>query len=466
SLAGTVPLPGLGLASSPAMDVRVSMERFPLELVQELLPAWQVEGGRLSGALTLTGTPEEPTASGKLSFQANRIASRQDLIDPLLNVLVELNIDGRHLRVAKGEARASGGGELALSGDAYLASIWPLGLDPVDLRLAMRQASMRGRPSEAVEFQGTFNGELRLAGALGSGRWPTLSGRIGVQQGRVAFLGVAAWLAGGQAAGNQTPAVGGPVVRLPAPPDQVEGRPSASEGVPLDVTVEADEPVRIEVPAIGGSGLLEGAVLLTGTSGEPALSGDVALSQARVRYFGREFTIERGRLSFSPARGMLPEVDLQASTGTPDGPVQVQLQGDVADLGRLRLSAQPEMSREQILALLLPPIGEPGTQPWVARVNEQLAAWATEPLERAVRRALGLDELWLVPVGEEGSLRLSVGKYISASGIYVRYRRELLGRTPEQELEFSYRLRPDLTLKLTLGGEEVWRLGLNWQWSF
>lgn len=465
-LGGSVPLAVLGADARAGMDVRARMERFPLELVQQLLPAWQIEGGRLTGELALTGTLEAPTASGRLLVQAGRVASRQERLSPLTDLVLELRLDGRHLRLVQGRARSAEGGDLQLAGEAQLAAVWPVRLDPVDVQVEVRRTTLSARPSDSVELHATFTGRLRWAGVLDSGRWPTLSGRLGVSQGRATFWGVTG-LGGGS---QPLPGAGGQgMVRLPETLDRTEGRPAAARGIPLDITVQADEPVRLEVPAIGGTALAEGAIQITGTTAEPALAGDVVLLQARVRYFGREFAIERGRLSFSPARGLVPEVDLEATTSTPDGPVRVRVQGPTSDASQLRLSAQPEMSRDEILALLL---GTPGQgdaasrEGWLARINEQLAAWAVGPLEQAVRSALGLDELSLVPGGADGTLRLLAGKYLTPSRIYVRYRRELLQPDGQQELELSFRLRPDLTWTLTWDDAGAFRLGFRWQRSF
>ena len=461
---GTVPLTVLGADPTASMEVRAHAQRFPLELVREMLPAWQVEGGRLSGDVTLSGTLQAPDASGRLLVLADRLVPPQDRFSPLTDLAVELRIDGRTLTLARGQARSARGGDVQLSGQARLESVWPPHLDPVDVQLEARQASLDARPTSSIQLQGTFTGRLRLSGTWSPDSRPTLSGRLTVRAGRVTLWGFSLPVGAGGLGG-----AGEGGVRLPADLERVEGRPAAAGGIPLDVTVEAEQPVRLEVPAIGGTALAEGAVRLTGTTASPALAGDVLLSQARVRYFGREFAIERGRLSFSPARGLVPEVQLDATTTTPDGPVRVHVEGAPSEGQSLRLSSQPEMSREEILALLLPDAarsGANGRARWIALVNEQLAAWAMGPLEEAVRSALGLDELALVPAADSGTLRLLAGKYLDPGRLYVRYRRELLDPKGRQSLELSYRLRPDLTWRLGWDDRGTFSLGIEWQHSF
>lgn len=462
-LDGRIPLPGPGGGPGEAMDVRARMERFPLELLAQLLPSWRVEGGRLSGELALTGPPQAATASGRISLMADRMTAPGDRLTPLTGLALELDLKGRTVRVVRGRVGSAEGGEVRLSGGATLASVLPLRFDPVDLRAEVVDATLGARPSDTLELHGTLAGQLRWAGVLGGGNWPTLSGELGVVRGRAVFWGITAAGSGGAAGAGRE------MVRLPEVLERAEGRPAAAPGIPLDIAVVAREPVDLEVPALGGRALAEGRLHLTGTTRSPALEGEMTLSQARLRYFGREFAIERGRLTFSPSRGVLPELDLEATTGTPEGPVRVRAQGTGTDPTQLRLTAQPEMTREQILALLLGgPAPADGTsqESWLSRINEQLAAWAMGPLEEAVRTALGLDELILLPGGEEGTLRLLAGKYLTPSRVYVRYRRELLQPAATQELELAFRLRPDLTWTLWWDDRGTFRLGLNWQRSF
>lgn len=476
SASGMLPIEWPGRPpSNGGIQVEVRVTRFPLEFFDEFVPAWEVRGGRLTGQLAVTGRLDAPAAQGVLRVQADQVRPRDGTMTSLDDVRLEINIIGGQLQIVAAEARPQGGGTLNLSGAAHLASIWPLVLDPVDLRLRATNATISGRPVDALELSGTYHGELRFAGAFGPDRWPALSGAVQVRGGRVLIWGAGGWLAGGAAGDGTLP--GGrmgvqPAPSLPGPRGSpgTEGRPAVSPGVPLDVTIEATDPVQLDVPAIGGSGLAEGTLLLTGTTASPALEGQIRLSQARLRYFGREFRVDAGTLTFSRARGVFPEVDLEASTSTPDGPVQVEIRGDASDVSRLKLSSQPAMTREELLALLLPPRQPSPGDPWVERVNEQLAAWAMDPLERAAREALGLDELWIVPsTSDRGGVWLSLGKYFAPSRVYVRYGRSLLGSGPSQEFDLSFRLTPQLTWRAIWsdqGGEGSWQLGLRWQWSF
>ncbi|MBE3599438.1 MAG: translocation/assembly module TamB domain-containing protein [Limnochordaceae bacterium] len=470
--AGLVPVPWPGVASRPTnLDVQVTMQRFPLELVREWMPQWEIQGGGLTGQLAITGRLDAPDARGGLRFQAQRVASSDGRLTALEDVAVALGIQGRSIRVETGQARLATGGSLTLSGSAGLASIWPVALDPVDLRLLVRQASIGGRPVESLELSGLFDGELRWSGVLSPERWPTLSGKLAVRRGR--FL---VWAGGSPFAGAPgQPSPAGPAPKVgpvpsrqpPEAPAATEGRPSFSAGIPLDVTLEAVEPVRLDVPALGGSGLAQGTLLLTGTTAAPALEGTVQLSQARLRYFGREFRITSGTLNFSKSRGMVPELNLEASTtGQDGGPVQIDVQGEASDVSKLKLSSRPEMTREQLIALLLPPPSDGPGEQWVNRVNEQLAVWAMNPLERAVRESLGLDELWIIPAGGDRGLWLSLGKYLAPSRVYVRYGRALLGSGSDQEVDLSFQLSPNLTWRAAWAESGGLRLGLHWQLSF
>lgn len=463
-----------------AMGLRVRLDEFPAALVQRLLPGWQVESGQVSGELELSGTPASPRASGKVDAFAGLLAA-PGFPGRLERVRVQVVVDGDRLRLAQAQAETPGGGRVSAEGEAALKALWPVLLDPVDVRLALRQAQFAGPITGALQLSASWDGSLRLSGTWGAGQAPELGGRVTARGGRIVLFGQAlpamllaeptpAEGGASQAAGGQAPQAAGEAGRAPAdgPAAQPGARgATARSPVALHVVLAAAEPLALEVPAVGGSGFVEGELLLAGSTREPALEGELELTRGRLRYFGREISIERGRLIFSRSGGVRPRLKLQARTMGPEGPVNMSVEGDTAT-GPVVLTSDPPMERDRLVRLLLPPASaaQGAGAPWVRRINEQLAAWAMVPLERAVRQALGLDELWLVPVSEEQRWALRLGKYLRPQGLLVRYGRSVGGGPAGQELELSTRVSPQLSVDVGYSDVLGVRLALTWEFQF
>ncbi len=466
--------------SAGAMALRVRLDEFPAALMQRLLPGWQVESGQVSGEVELSGSLASPRASGKVDAFAGLLAA-PGFPGRLERVRVQVVVDGDRLRLAHAQADTPGGGKVSAEGEAALKALWPVLMDPVDVSLALRQAQFAGPLTGALQLSASWDGSLRLWGAWGAGQAPELSGRVTARGGRVVLFGQAlpAMLlaeptpaAGGalEAAGGQVPETAAEAARASAGGSAdrqgARGAPARAP-VALHVVLAAAEPLALEVPAVGGFGFVEGELLLAGSTGEPALEGELELTRGRLRYFGREISIERGRLIFSRSGGVRPRLKLQARTTGPEGAVNVSVEGDTAT-GPVVLASDPPMEQERLVRLLLPPASAaPGAEaPWVRRINEQLAAWAMVPLERAVRQALGLDELWLVPVAEEQRWALRLGKYLRSQGLFVRYGRSLGGGPAGQELELSTRVSPQLSVDVGYSDVLGVRLALTWEFQF
>ena len=463
---GRLPSPG---GDAQALDLRLAVHGFPLELARRWLPALEVDGGQLTGNLQVGGTLAEPLARGSLALEAAAV-TLPSFPGRLADLRLGIAVDGRRLTVTRAEARSPQGGRVSGSGTASLASLWPLRLRPVDLTLQLHNVWLGGPLTSAVELEGIWAGTLRVQDAGGRAAAPRVEGQVGVRGGRVVLWreGLAGALLGALAG----PVSGGPAAPTAAPQSAAPaGEPASaavSDELELQVQVRTEAPVRVEVPALGGSGLLEGAVAVVGSLRQPALDGELVLHQARLRYFGREVRVERSRLIFSRGRGLLPGVDLSATTLGPSGPVQVRARGELADPRGLELSSQPPLPQDELAALLLPAVpthAEDGDG-WVGAVNEQLAAWAMAPLRDAARQALGLDEVWLVPAGPEQGWRLRVGKLFDPMPVYVRYGRTLRGGPAQQELEVQSRLSPHVSLGAGWSEQEGFRLGVGWEFQF
>lgn len=483
---GKLPVGWSSLDVGEPADVRVVMQEFPLELARRLLPGWEVEGGRISGEVALTGNLSAPRASGQVVASARRLQA-PGFPGTLSEATVGVRIEDRRLTLTQARARTARDGRVTATGGAVLKSLWPVALDPVDMTATLQRAYFSGPVAEAVELSGAWSGSLRVEGAWGAGAMPKVSGRLSASGARLVLGGQllpalllaeertpsAAPAGSGAGAAVAGPAVGreGGAGRAGTPASSAApGAPATRPpGMPLEVDLVAEEPVALEVPAAGGSGYLDGELTLAGTSAQPVLEGELLLTQGRLQYFGREILVERGRLIFSRSGGLRPRLKLQAKTTGPEGPVTLTVEGDPQDARGLVVASDPPMAREQLAGLLLPPGGASGQSPgggWVSRLNEQLVAWAMIPLQRAIREAFGLDEFWLTPMPEEQRWVVRLGKYLGPQRTLVRYGRTLGTGQAGQEVGFATRLGPGVDLEAGYSDLLGMRLGLSWEFQF
>jgi autotransporter translocation and assembly factor TamB len=94
-------------------------------------------------------------------------------------------------------------------------------------------------------------------------------------------------------------------------------------------------------------------VTVGGTLAAPTLDGSLSSTDGSLSFY-RTFTLQRGTVAFSPADGIIPNVDATATTSisNPTTDILLQITGPATSLN-LQLSSNPSYNREQILGLLL-----------------------------------------------------------------------------------------------------------------
>ena len=306
-----------------------------------------------------------------------------------------LKLEGDRIRLESLEGLL-GGGRLSGTGEVE----WT-GSSPGRHRLELAGEDVRLRAPEG--FTGTGSFDLVLAGDLEA---TTLSGELRLEEGRYEKdLGLERRLA----TSGRAP----PSVRTPGLLDRV--------ALDLRVSSAGDLVVRNDLATAELSADLD----LRGTAARPRLVGLVEARPGGVVRFQRvSYRLLDGLVSFSPAKGNDPDLQVLAETRVRDWLVTLEIAGPLS-APRVELSSTPELPRERLVALLLSGglIGAPGSgeMPSAAEVAPGLAqdylAGRLDPLERRAREALGLDLVELDPVLVGGAdargARLTVGKALT-----------------------------------------------------
>jgi len=266
-----------------------------------------------------------------------------------------------------------------------------------------------------------------------------------------------------------------------APPDP--GTPRPANLVPVEfanIQLKADRGILIQESLAQGE--LAGEIFLNGDLANPFLSGEVVPLRGSFKLWDRDFTIrdrspdERSYARFSPAAGILPDLQIVADTqvldrGQDNRRIQINLtlKGEfVRQNGRIKVNLTPtfvarhnnEIARKndgqpysdaEIYALLLLGRSDLSALPAdIAQTGFQAAVqnFIVGQLERELAKALGLDQVRVeIPALNGGTIeetRFTIGRYLSPE-LFFAYSVDLRG----YQTVFAEYLRGDYRLRIS-----------------
>ncbi len=301
-------------------------------------------------------------------------------------------------------------------------------------------------------------------------------------------------------------------VAITAPPEPGASRAASAVSVEFsNIRLLAERGVLIQESLAQGE--LAGELFLNGDFTNPFLSGEVVPLRGNFKLWDRDFTIrdrlpdERSYARFSPAAGILPDLQIVADTQVQDRgqdnrriQINLTLKGEfVRQNGRIKVNLTPtfvarfnnEIARKndgqpytdaEIYALLLLGRSDLSALPAdIAQTGLQAAVqnFIVGQLERELAKALGLDQVRVeIPALNGGTIeetRFTIGRYLSPE-LFFAYTVDLRGYQtifaeyqqgdyrlrfsseifpqPRPEFSFGYTIRPigaDLTFDLATG---------------
>jgi hypothetical protein len=307
-------------------------------------------------------------------------------------------------------------------------------------------------------------------------------------------------------------------VTIKAPSEAGSTRPA--NVIPVEfanIQFKADRGIIIQESLAQGE--LAGEVFLNGEITNPYLSGEVVPLRGNFRLWDRDFTIrdrsteQRSYAQFSPAAGILPELQIVADTQVQDRAqdnrriqINLTLKGEfLRQNGRIKVSLTPTFeaiynnetarkadgqpySEAEIYTLLLLGRSDLSALPSdIAQTGLQAAIqnFIVGQLERELAKALGLDQVRVeIPALNGGTIeetRFTIGRYLSPE-LFFAYSVDLRGYQtifaeylqgdyrlrfstevfpqPRPEISFGWTIRPlgaDLTIDLATGVGDGYR---------
>ncbi|WP_240325566.1 translocation/assembly module TamB domain-containing protein [Sphingomonas mesophila] len=365
---------------------------------------WRLSGvevfdlsGPVAVGADISGRLVDPRIRGSLKSDSARIESAVTGM-VLQNVATSGRFGGSRLILDRIAGRTPGGGTVSGSGAVDFSG----GSPAFDLDFNVARAELLARDDLAA----TVSGPIRIRSG---GRGGTIAGQLRLDRGRFTL-------------GQATGASGVPQLKVRhvgRDPDEVI---EVAELTPwtLDLKVDGELTVR----GLGIDSRWNADVGIGGNVGAPRLTGRADLVRGNYEFAGRGFRLDRGVIRFRGESPPDPLLDIRA---------EARVQGlDAAVLVRgtglkpeISFSSVPQLPQDELLSRIL--FGTSITNLSAPEAVQLAAAVASlrsgsgglDPIN-AVRRAVGLDRLRIVPadVSTGQGTAISAGKYIGRK-LYV-----------------------------------------------
>jgi len=157
-----------------------------------------------------------------------------------------------------------------------------------------------------------------------------------------------------------------------------------------------------------------GDLRLRGTAESPGLTGRIDITQGTLMFFGNQYTLDEGNVSFYNSSKIEPIVAIALETKAQGVQVTLRVSGPIDDL-KLSYTSDPQLRFEEIVALLAtgktpsdPTVAAhqpPPPDQSVAQLGESalLQQAVANPLANRLQRVFGVSQLKIDPTFTTGS---------------------------------------------------------------
>jgi len=343
-VAGSLPfsLQPLGVNPAAPLSFTLALGGVDLAPFAPFVPGPQTKlGGTVDGRVAIEGTLRAPRVIGNVALANGSYVSGLDRA-AITKANAMLAFAGTSVALQALHANVGGG---TLDGSGQIDLPFP-GVHTSNYAIAL---TAHGARVDSPQFgRGTIDGTMALRNTK---TVPVLSGDLTLTNASIPILSIYRNTGGGGASGAPG---GGPPLNLAFDLHAKAGK---------NVRVQASSPF-IDVGATG-------ALALTGTLASPKLGGVLTATPGGIfSTYNRAFRVQQAVVTFDPANGLLPYVDLRAyahvtnpdpdptrnAVGSADITVTVSGPADELAAGRgggITYASNPPYSQEQIIGLLL-----------------------------------------------------------------------------------------------------------------
>lgn len=402
------------------------------------LPDGTYGAGHLIADLKISGMLDAPDIHGKIDLHDGQVELLRTgtLIENLT-----LNAVAEGKRITLGNATATDGknGKIRLNGYFSLAEPYA-----VDISAALDKATLLRHKYASA----TLTGQSHLRGnrkhATIDGKWEVENARFTIQ--------TATPSAAPELDVVEVPSLTTPVTTPAQKPEQ-EGagqNPTPFDKLELDIGINAGNQVFLE--GYGLEAELKGALGIKGTAAKPKIDGALETVRGRYSFFGKTFSITRGKALLTEATLTAPLLDIEAQSTSKDFTALVNITGTAAE-PKLAFSSIPSRPQDEILSRVLFGKNLSSISPFqaiqLAEVLRSLSGKGSNGFNPfgKVKDVTGIDELKINNnSGNTDDVTVGVGKYVQEN-IYL----EVEGGAAENSGKVS--LEVDITPNISVETE-------------
>lgn len=402
--------------------------------------------GTLKADFTVSGRLSAPLVSGRATLnggQAEYVATGTRLRD----ITLDLEASGTRAVLKTFSARDAAQGSVSVSGKADLSPDAGLPFEAsvvVDKLTPVRMDMVTAMLSAKVDVSGGAGGAM-------------VKGGVNVGPVEVAIP-------------NRIPPDATPIpVTMAGPKGSAPAKiatPAAPYPVDLDVAV--DFPGRIFVRGMGLDSMWAGNLRVKGAAAQPEIGGAIRIVKGQLDFFGKNFNLARGEVTFHGSTPPMPMLDIEAKTEAGDITASILVSGSAARPS-IDFTSDPAVPRDEILARVL--FGQSVsslTPPQALQLAQAVAtlsgAGGSLDFLGATRKLAGLDYLGVKSTGQNiGQSTVAAGKYV-ADGVYVEASQGLAGTSGAVSVEVD--VTKNITIESKIGLDAKTGVGVNWKFDY
>ncbi len=247
-----------------------------------------------------------------------------------------------------------------------------------------------------------------------------------------------------------------------------ESEASAPVGSKIDLDLAIDIPDRVYVQGLGLDSVWGGKLRVRGAASEPRITGEVKSQRGEFDFFGREFTLQHGKVTFLGDSPPNPRLDVKAVIPASDVVGVILVTGSPAEPS-ITLASEPPLPQDEVLARVL--FGRDVSS--LSMVEALRLAQAATFFAGGValnnflghsRQFLSLDKLHLVPggAGLDKSM-LGYGQNLTDK-VKVNVERSLGSQYGQVSVEVK--ITPNITLESSANADNQQGVELNWKYDY
>lgn len=259
------------------------------------------------------------------------------------------------------------------------------------------------------------------------------------------------------------------VTEINSPDPAMRNRPekAANGGPYLDFDLRLKSAGQFFVRGRGLESEWKGELRLSGTSDEPAITGDLSVERGRFNFLDRRFNLTQGRITFNGMAHPSPFLDVMAQSSARDMTAHLRLIGPLR-APELKLSSEPPLPSDEVLSRLL--FGQsmnrisPLQAIQLAQTLSAMRGGKSLDLLGATRKLLKIDQLEVKQSGEKNDqTSIAAGKYLR-DDVYLEVERSLGPGGTKASIEWEF--LPRFSLETEIGLDAESGIGINWKWDY